>query len=91
MSTLQADPFTDRRYRFDNRLPLVIEWRGEHYANTRDNVTFIRLWGKILNRHAPVPVKDCFGERMYDRDAGTLERKDARTAIQMLRDMWYPR
>ena len=91
MSTLQADPVTDRRYRFDNRLPLVIEWRGEKYANTRDNVTFIRLWGKILHRHNPVEENDCFGERIGQRPAGPLERKEARTALRLLRDIWYIR
>jgi hypothetical protein len=89
MSSMIADPAIDRR--FDRRLPAVIEWRGETYANTRTNITFMRLWGKILNKHAPVPVADCFGEIMYHRPAGEAEHRNARYAVRMLRDLWYPR
>lgn len=90
-ATLQADPVTDCRYRFDHRLPHVIEWRGERFANTRDNVHFIRLWQKFFTRHNPIAVKNIWGEIYAHRPVDKRERDDVRTALRMLRSLWYVR
>ena len=90
MSTLLCtDPATDRR--FDRKLPLTIEWRGERYANIRENVTFIRLWGKFFSRHSAIPVSNIWGETYAHRPPGKLERDNVRVALRLLRAEWYIR